>query len=106
LSQLRHMSCVLPNDCHRGLEKDPQREPVQSALGVPVLPAQVVKCLRHPLAEPLTERPGIQPEQHRIPSPVAPAREVSGHAPNVLPPPPLRCDTASAPLPAPPGPRL
>src|SRR5579864_2828936 len=43
------MSCVLPNDSHR-LEKDPQREPEQSAPNAPVLPARVVKCLSHPLA--------------------------------------------------------
>src|SRR6266540_3041187 len=100
------MSCVLPNDSHRRLEEDPHCEPEQSPPSIPVLPAQVVKCLHHPLAKPLTERPRIQPQQHRIPRPVAPARDVSGHAPNVLPPPPPRRDTASAPLPAPPAPRL
>ena len=51
------MRYVLPNDSPRRLDKDPQRELVQSPLGVTVLPAQVVKCLRHPLAEPLTEEP-------------------------------------------------
>src|SRR5258708_2749904 len=106
LSQLVHTHYVLPNDSHQRHAKDPQREPEQSPPSVPVLPAQVVKCLRHPLAEPLTERPRIQPQQHRIARPVAPARDVSGHAPNVLPPPPPRRETASAPLPAPSAPRL
>src|SRR5215470_3098335 len=100
------MSCVLHNDSPRRLEKDPQYEPEQSTIGVSPLQAQVVKCLRHPLAKALTERSRIQPQQHRIPRPVMPDSDVTGHTPNDLPQRPPRRDTASAPLPAPPAQRL
>src|ERR1051325_6565490 len=96
------MSCVLLNDSHRRLEKNPQHKHEQSQPRVPALPAQIVKCLRHPFAEPFTERPRIQPQQHRIPSPIA--LDTNGHAPTVLSPPPPHRDTASALLPAPPAP--
>jgi hypothetical protein len=48
LLHLCHMSCVLPNDSQRRLEKDVQGEPEQAPPGVPALAAQIVKRLRHP----------------------------------------------------------
>src|ERR1041385_6360636 len=98
------MSCVILNDSQRRLEKDPHRKHEQPQPRVPALPGQIVKCLHHPLAEPLTKRPRIQPQQHRIPTPVA--LDINDHAPTVPSPPPPRRDTASAPPPTPPVPRL
>ena len=50
------MIYVLPKNSHQRLEVDPQCEPEQSPPGVPVLPAQIVKCLRHSVVEPLTDK--------------------------------------------------